>query len=92
MVDCGAKRLEVAACTAAVAAMFYIGRTGPSIDRRQFLAAPKFVEPFNSGFDLELVARLADIDQIDRQHVSIVYVLDVLPAAFGLILLSDVVS
>jgi len=46
MVDCGAKRLEVAACTAAVAAMLDIGRTGPSIDRRQFLAAPKFVEPF----------------------------------------------
>jgi hypothetical protein len=37
IVDCG---------TAAVAAVLDIGRTGPSIDRRQFLAAPKIVEPF----------------------------------------------
>ena len=46
----------------------------------------------NPGLDLELVARLTDIGQIDRQHVSTVDVLDILPAAFGLILLSDVVS
>ena len=91
MVDCGAKRLEVAARTAAVAAMFDVSRTGLSIDRRQFLAAPKFVKAFNPRLDLELVAWLADIGQIDRQHVSAVDVLDILPAAFGLILSSDVV-
>ena len=43
------------------------------------------------GLDLELVARLADIGQIDRQHVSTVDVLDILPAALGLMLLSDAV-
>ena len=91
MVDCSAKRLEVAACTAAVAAMFDVSRTGLGTDLRQFLAAPEFVKAFNPRLDLELVARLADIGQID-QHVSTVDVLDVLPAAFRLILLSDVIS
>jgi hypothetical protein len=89
MVDCGAKRLEVAACTTAVVAMFDVGRTSLSLDRRQFFAAPEFVEPFDPGFDLELVARLSDIGQIDRQHIGTFDVLDILPAAFGLILLSD---
>ncbi|HWX05838.1 MAG TPA: hypothetical protein VN065_08410 [Bradyrhizobium sp.] len=91
MVDCSAKRLEVAARTATVAAKFDVGRTGLGIDLRQFLAAPKFVQAFNPGLDLELVARLTDIAQIDRQDVSAVDILDVLPAAFGLILPSDVV-
>src|SRR5258706_3805581 len=91
MVDRCAKCLEVAACTTTTAAMFAVGRTGQCIDLQQFLAAPKFVEPFNPSLDLELVARLADIGQIDRQNVGAIDVLDVLPAAFGLILSSDVV-
>src|ERR1700676_744823 len=67
VVDCGAKRLKVTTCTATAAAMFDIGRTGLSIDRRQFLAAPKIIEPFNPRLDLELIARLTDVGQIDRQ-------------------------
>jgi hypothetical protein len=39
-----------------------------------------------------LVARLADVGHIDRQHVSTIDVLDILPAPFGLIFLCDVVS
>jgi hypothetical protein len=91
MVNSGAKRLKIAPRATAVAAMFDVGRAGLGIDLRQFLAAPKFVEPFNPSHDLELVARLADIGQIDREHVSAVDVVDVLPATFGLIFSSDVV-
>ncbi len=66
MVDCGPKRFEVAARATAIAAMFDVGRASLGIDLRQFLAAPKLIEPFNSGLDLELVAWLADIAQINR--------------------------
>jgi hypothetical protein len=92
IIDCGAKGLEVAACAAAGATVSGVSRAGLSIDLRQFLATPKFVKPFNPSLDFELIAWLADIGQIDRQHVSAVDVLDILQAAFGLILLSDVVS
>jgi hypothetical protein len=91
MIDCSAKRLEVAACTSAVATLFDVGRTGLRIDPGQFLATPKLVEPLNSGLDLELVAGLADIGQINREDVSTIDFLYVLPAPFGLILTSDVV-
>ncbi|WP_407159276.1 hypothetical protein [Bradyrhizobium sp. STM 3557] len=91
MVDGGAKCLQVAACTAAVAATPDICGAGLGIDRGQFLAAPEFVEAFNPGANLELIVRLADIGQIDRQYVSAVDVLDILPAAFGLILFGDVI-
>jgi hypothetical protein len=90
VVDCGAKRLKVTTCTAAAAAMFDIGRTGLSIDRRQFFVTQKIIEPFNPRLDLELIARLTDVGQIDRQHIGTVDFLDVLPSAFGLILSGDV--
>ena len=90
MVDCGAKRLEVAARAAAVTAMFGVGRAGLGIDFRQLLVAPKLIQPFNSGLDLELLGGLANVGQVDREHVGAVDVLDVLPAALRLILSSDV--
>lgn len=71
--------------------MFDVGRTGLGTDLRQFLAAPEFVKAFNPGLDLELVARLTDIGHIDRQHVSTIDVLDILPAPFELIFFCDVV-
>lgn len=91
MVDSGTKRFKVTPCTAGVATMLDVSRADLSIDGRQFFAAPKLVETFNPGLDLELVAWLADIGQIDRQYVGAVDVLNVPPGAFGLILSSDVV-
>jgi hypothetical protein len=91
MVDGSAKCLQVAACTTAVAAMSDIYGAGLGIDRGQFPTTPEFIEAFNPSSDLELVARFADIGQIDRQYVSTVDVLDILPTAFGLVLFGDVI-
>src|SRR3569832_1092656 len=91
MVDGSAKCLQVAACTAAVAPMPDICGASLGIARGQFLAAPEFIETFNPRPDLKLVARFADIGQIDRQHVSTINVLDILPPAFGLVLFGDVI-
>ncbi|KJC36742.1 hypothetical protein UB31_35785 [Bradyrhizobium sp. LTSP849] len=91
MIDCSAKRLEVAACTSAVATLFDVGRAGLRIYPGQFFATPKVVEPLNSGLDLELIAGLADVGQINREDISTIDVLNVLAAPFGLILTSDVV-
>jgi hypothetical protein len=52
--------------------MLDIPGTGVGIDMRQHLAAPIFVETFDPGPDLVLLARLADVRQIDRQHVGAV--------------------
>ncbi|WP_316204506.1 hypothetical protein [Bradyrhizobium sp. SZCCHNS3051] len=91
MVDGSTKCLQVPARTTAVATMPDICGAGLGIDRGQSLAAPEFIEAVNPSSDLELVARFADIGQIDRQYVSTVDILDILPAAFGLILFGDVI-
>ena len=64
--------------------------TGLSIDLRQFLATPKFIEAIYPSLDLKLLARLPDIGQIDGQRVGAVDVLDIPSAALWLVLLRDV--
>ncbi|WP_315717198.1 MULTISPECIES: hypothetical protein [unclassified Bradyrhizobium] len=91
MVDRSAKCLQVAACATAVATMPDIRGARLGIDGRQLFVAPEFIEAFNPSPDLKLVAGFADIGQIDRQYVSTVDVLDILPAALGLVLFGDVV-
>ncbi|WP_308444472.1 hypothetical protein [Bradyrhizobium sp. RD5-C2] len=91
MVDRSTKSLEVTACAALTAAIFDVSRAGLRVDRRQLLATPKIVEPVDPRFNFKLIAWLADIAQIDRQHVGAVDVVDVSSAALRLILLRDVV-
>jgi hypothetical protein len=91
VVDGSTKCLEVAACTTALTTMPDICGAGLGIDRGQFLGAPEFIKAFNPGSDLELLARFADIGQIDRQYVSTVDLLDILPTALGLVLFGDVI-
>ncbi|WP_063790136.1 hypothetical protein [Bradyrhizobium pachyrhizi] len=92
MVDRSTKSLEVTTRAAAAAAMFDVTGTGLRVDGGQPLATPEIVEPVDPRFNFELVARLTDVGQIDRQHVRAIDVVDVPPLALGLVLLRDVVS
>ncbi|WP_407176401.1 hypothetical protein [Bradyrhizobium sp. STM 3562] len=91
VIDRGAQCLKVAASATRTAAMFGVACTSLGINLRQLLATPILVEPLNAGLDLELVAGLANVGQINREDISTIDVLNVLAAPFGLILTSDVV-
>jgi hypothetical protein len=91
VIDRSAQCLEVTASTTRAATMLGVACTSLGINLRQLLATPIVVEPLNSGLDLELVAGLANVSQINREDISAIDVLNVLAAPFGLILTSDVV-
>ncbi|WP_456814835.1 hypothetical protein [Bradyrhizobium sp. USDA 4529] len=91
MVDRSAESLEVATRAAPAAAMFDVTGTGLRVDCRQLLATPKIVEPVDPRLNFKLVARLADVGQIDRQHVRAIDIVDVPPLAIGLILLRNII-
>ncbi|WP_456721151.1 MULTISPECIES: hypothetical protein [unclassified Bradyrhizobium] len=91
MVDRSAESLEITARAALFAAMSDVSRTGLRVDRRQLLATPKIVEPVDPRFNFKLITGLADVGQIDRQHVGTIDVVDISSAALRLILLRDVV-
>ncbi|WP_349630032.1 hypothetical protein [Bradyrhizobium tropiciagri] len=91
MVDCGAESLEVTARTAPAAAVFNVTGTGFRVDCRQLLATPEIVEPVDPRFNFKLITGLADIGQIDRQHVGAIDVVNISSTALRLIFLCDVV-
>ncbi|WP_312016594.1 hypothetical protein [Bradyrhizobium japonicum] len=91
VIDRGAQCLKVAASTTRTATVLGVACTTLGINLRQLLATPILVEPLNSGLDLELVAGLANVCQINREDISTIDVLNILAAPFGLILASDVV-
>jgi hypothetical protein len=65
MVDRRAKRFEIPARAPRATAMFRIAGAGLSIDLRQRLSSPVVIEAVDPGLNLELIAGLADIGQID---------------------------
>jgi hypothetical protein len=72
VVNRGAKCLEIAAGAALVASRLHAGGAGLGIDLDQLFAAPEFVQPLDSGFDLKLLA----YDLTDLQHAvatSLIY-------------------
>ncbi|WP_347337389.1 hypothetical protein [Bradyrhizobium tropiciagri] len=91
MVDRGAERLEVTTRAAPAAAMFDVACTGLRVDCRQLLAAPEIVEPLDPCLNFKLITWLADIGQIDRQHVGAIDGVDISSTALRLIFLRDVV-
>ncbi|WP_456782411.1 hypothetical protein [Bradyrhizobium sp. USDA 4516] len=91
MVDRSTKGLEVTPRAALAAAMFDVSRAGLRVDRRQLLAAPKIVEPVDPRFNFKLVAWLANVRQINRQHVRTIDIVDIPSRALGLILLRNIV-
>ncbi|WP_456779316.1 hypothetical protein [Bradyrhizobium sp. USDA 3315] len=91
MVDRCAESLEVATRAASVAAVLGVSRTGPRVDCRQLLATPKIVEAGDPRFNFKLITGLADIRQIDRQHIGAIDIIDVPPPAIGLILLRNII-
>ncbi|WP_456706924.1 MULTISPECIES: hypothetical protein [Bradyrhizobium] len=91
MVDRGTKSLEVTTRAAPAAAMFDVTGTGLRVDCRQLLAAPEVIKPVDPRFDFKLITGLADIGQIDRQHVGAIDVVDISSAALRLVFLRDVV-
>ncbi|WP_316166878.1 MULTISPECIES: hypothetical protein [unclassified Bradyrhizobium] len=91
MIDRSAESLEITTRATLVATMFDVSRAGFCVDRRQLLATPKIVEPFDPRFNFELISWFADIGQIDRQHVGAIDVVDIPSTALRLILLRDVV-
>ncbi|WP_456815335.1 hypothetical protein [Bradyrhizobium sp. USDA 4508] len=91
MVDRSAESLEVTARAAPAAAMFDVTGTGLRVDCRQLLATPKIVEAVDPRFNFKLITGLADIRQIDRQHIGAIDIIDVPPPAIGLILLRNII-
>ncbi|WP_349629162.1 hypothetical protein [Bradyrhizobium sp. USDA 3458] len=91
MVDRSTKGLEVTPRAALAAAMFDVTGTGLRVDCRQPLATPEIVEPVDPRFDFKLITGLADIGQIDRQHVGAIDVVNISSTALRLIFLRDVV-
>ncbi|WP_347341682.1 hypothetical protein [Bradyrhizobium uaiense] len=91
MVDRSAESLEVTTRATPAAAMFDVTGTGLRVDCRQLLAAPEIVEPVDPRFDFKLITGLADIGQIDRQHVGAIDVVNISSTALRLIFLRDVV-
>jgi predicted ATPase with chaperone activity len=85
VIDRGAKGFEVTASTTCAAAMSDVSCAGLGAHLRQCLATPKFIEALDPRLYFELVARLANICQVDRKHVGAVDVLDVPPAAMWLV-------
>ncbi|WP_309143759.1 MULTISPECIES: hypothetical protein [unclassified Bradyrhizobium] len=90
MVDRSAESLEVTARAAPAAAMFDVTGTGLRVDCRQLLATPKIVEPVDPRFNLKLITGLADVGQIDRQHVGAIDVVDIPSTALRLVFSRDV--
>ena len=91
VVDRSPQCLKVATSATSIATMLGVACTSLGINLCQLFATPILVEPLNSGLDLELVAGLANVGQIDREYISTIDVLNVLAAPLGLILMSDVV-
>ncbi|WP_347341265.1 hypothetical protein [Bradyrhizobium pachyrhizi] len=91
MVDRGAESLEVPTRAALAATMFDVTGTGLRVNCRQLLGTPEIVEPLNPRFNFKLITWLADIGQIDRQHIGAIDVVDISSTAFRLIFLRDVV-
>ncbi|WP_347336899.1 hypothetical protein [Bradyrhizobium brasilense] len=90
MVDRSPKCLEVATCAAPAATMLDVTGTGLCVDCRQLLATPEIVEPVDPRFDFKLITWLADIGQIDRQHIGAIDIVDVASIALRLVFSRDV--
>ncbi|WP_309143561.1 MULTISPECIES: hypothetical protein [unclassified Bradyrhizobium] len=90
MVDRSTECLEVTTRATAAAAMFDVAGTGLRVDCRQPLATPEIVEPVNPRFNFKLITWLADIGQIDRQHIGAIDIVDVAPIALRLVFSRDV--
>ncbi|WP_404652981.1 hypothetical protein [Bradyrhizobium sp. USDA 336] len=65
VIDRRAQRLQIAACAAWATTMLGISGTGLRVDLGEHLAAPVFVQALDPRFNFMLLARLADVRQID---------------------------
>ncbi|WP_310885583.1 hypothetical protein [Bradyrhizobium brasilense] len=70
--------------------MLDVTGTGLCVDCRQLLATPEIVEPVDPRFNFKLITWLADIGQIDRQHIGAIDIVDVAPIALRLVFSRDV--
>ena len=65
VIDSGAQGFKIATSAAWITTMLGISRARLSVDLREHLAAPIFVQTFDPRLNLLLFARLADIRQTD---------------------------
>jgi hypothetical protein len=92
VVDRCPKGLEITPRATLVAAMFGVSRASVGIDLGQHLAAPEFVKAADPGIYLELVGRLTDVREVDRQNIGAVDVVDVAMAALRSIFSADILG
>ncbi|WP_312014313.1 hypothetical protein [Bradyrhizobium sp. ERR14] len=65
VVDRSAQCLKVAAGSSVATAVLGVSRTSLGVDLRQHLAAPILVETLDPGFNLVLLAGLANVGQVN---------------------------